>query len=387
MNLKDGINDWNKPFIIQNENEHTIYVLSKGSLEFDFGYSYYSLQSNMILGIFPSERYSINLKSDDIYGYKITFSLTKKEKLHTLFNRTFSNSKYINAADYIQLFDILKSISSMSFEHKQHAESHMLASLLYLLFSSSKQEEGINDKSRKYAEQSISYMSSQLFNNLTLEDLAQQVSICKHHYLRLFKKVTGMPPMTYFLKMKVNKAAELLTATEMSISMISDKLNFSSDAHFSNVFKTHMSVSPTIYRKQHLLYKERYIEDSQSYNKRAHSLLQTIIDSSPDLIFYKNTDSVLLGCNDAFCRIMGHSKAEIIGKTDRELFPESEARFYYEKDMHMLEMGKPQRNKEWMTYPDGTAKRFEVFKAPFYDSVGNISGIIGISRDITSEED
>ena len=93
--------------------------------------------------------------------------------------------------------------------------------------------------------------------------------------------------MTYFLKMKVNKAAELLTTTQLSVNTIAEKLNFSSDAHFSSVFKKNTSASPTTYRKHHLLYKERYMEDSKAYNKQAHSLLQTIIDSSPDLIFIK----------------------------------------------------------------------------------------------------
>ncbi len=387
MDIQDGVSDWNKPFIMQNEKEHSVYILQKGSLELNFGFSHYLVKPGMITGIFPGEKYSASLRSDDIYGYKITFTLNKKEEINTLFNRAFSSKKSLPVSDYgMQLIEFLISLNSLPFEQKQKAESHMLSTFFYLLFSSNKQEEDVTDKNRKYVEQTISYMNSRIYSKLSLEDLAAHINICKHHYLRLFKKVTGMPPMTYFIKMKVNKAAELLTTTQMSINTIAEKLNFSSDAHFSSVFKKHTSVRPTIYRKHHLLYKERYMVDSKEYNKQAHSLLQTIIDASPDMIFYKNQDSVLLGCNTAFCRIMGLSKSQIIGNTDWDLFPEDEARFYHEIDMHVLEMGKPNRNKEWMTFPDGTAKKFEVYKAPFYDSVGQVKGILGISRDITSED-
>ena len=65
------------------------------------------------------------------------------------------------------------------------------------------------------------------------------------------------------------------------------------------------------------------------------------------------------------------------------LFPKEEAAFYYQKDSFVLKTGKPQRNIEWMRYPDGVARRFQVFKAPYYNKEGKIIGLAGISRDIT----
>ena len=55
----------------------------------------------------------------------------------------------------------------------------------------------------------------------------------------------------------------------------------------------------------------------------------------------------------------------------------------YQKDSFVLKTGKPQRNIEWMRYPDGVARRFQVFKAPYYNKEGKIIGLVGISRDIT----
>ena len=80
---------------------------------------------------------------------------------------------------------------------------------------------------------------------------------------------------------------------------------------------------------------------------------------------------------------MGLEKSQIIGKTDWMLFPKEEAAFYYQKDSFVLKTGKPQRNIEWMRYPDGVARRFQVFKAPYYNKEGKIIGLVGISRDIT----
>jgi PAS domain S-box-containing protein len=384
MDLKEGVNDWNKPFIIQNDNLYSVYILSKGSLEFSFGFNHFLLKSNMILCVFPSEKYSVTLNSENIQGYKISFKLSKKEELYILINHSFLGNRCQKVSTYgIKLIELYDPIGSASQENELIAESHMLSAFFYLLLNDKQNEEKTNSKSKLYVEQTIKFMSNNLDNKLTLEDLSNEVCLCKHHYLRLFKSATGIPPMTYFTKMKINRASELLATTSYQIFEIAEMLSFSSDAHFSSVFKKYMSVSPTIYREHHHLYKERYIKDSKEYNMHAHSLLQTIIDSSPDLIFYKNKNSVLLGCNTSFCKVMGMSKSEIIGKTDWELFPKGEATFYNDIDMNILEMGKPQRNQEWMTYPDGTAKKFEVYKAPFYDGPGNITGILGISRDIT----
>ncbi len=119
---------------------------------------------------------------------------------------------------------------------------------------------------------------------------------------------------------------------------------------------------------------------------RQRTLLRSLIDSIPDLIFYKNRESVYLGCNASFERYAGRKESELVGKTDLDLFPREVAEFFRQKDREMLAEGKPRRNEEQLQYPDGRKAVVEVLKTPFYDLGGQVQGLIGISRDITDRK-
>ena len=58
----------------------------------------------------------------------------------------------------------------------------------------------------------------------------------------------------------------------------------------------------------------------------APKLLRSVLDATPDLIFYKDQDSVYLGCNRAFEAFANHRESEIIGRTDFDFF-DSQADF------------------------------------------------------------
>lgn len=111
--------------------------------------------------------------------------------------------------------------------------------------------------------------------------------------------------------------------------------------------------------------------------------LRTLLDSIPDLIFYKDTKGFYLGCNRAFEDFTGKSEKEVFGSTDFELFPLDLALFFREMDRLMFLQNGPRRNEEWVTYPDGRRVFLETLKTPNRDTDGNLLGLIGVGRDIT----
>jgi len=113
------------------------------------------------------------------------------------------------------------------------------------------------------------------------------------------------------------------------------------------------------------------------------NLLQTLINSIPDLIFYKDLEGKYFGCNKAFETFAGRPEEGLIGLTDFDLFPEEVASFFREMDRQMLSRRVAHRNEEWVDYPDGKRILLDTLKTPFYDDNGNTLGLIGISRDIT----
>ena len=124
-------------------------------------------------------------------------------------------------------------------------------------------------------------------------------------------------------------------------------------------------------------------EEVEGQLQRNNALLASLIDAIPDLIFYKNTNSVYLGCNKEFTHFLGRSKDEIIGQNDLNFFPEEVAEFFRGKDREMFRAGVLRRNEEWVEYPDGRRVLLDTIKTPFFDSDNTLLGLIGISRDIT----
>jgi len=125
-----------------------------------------------------------------------------------------------------------------------------------------------------------------------------------------------------------------------------------------------------------------YIEHLRSNNL----LLSSIINLIDDLIFYKDKDFKYIGCNTAFLNFINKSPEELIGKDDFEIFDHEVARIFRHNDKLMLAEDKARSNEEWVTYPDGSMVYLLTKKIPFaYDDAN--TGILGISRDITSLEE
>lgn len=119
---------------------------------------------------------------------------------------------------------------------------------------------------------------------------------------------------------------------------------------------------------------------------KERTLLLSLINSIPDLIYYKDYDGAYLGCNRAFEEFIGKSEKEIIHKTDKEFFPKDIADFYMKQDKSILDLGHSRRKDEWITYPDGKKVLVDTFKIPLLDPAGNIFGLIGVSRDVTDKK-
>lgn len=130
---------------------------------------------------------------------------------------------------------------------------------------------------------------------------------------------------------------------------------------------------------------EMYIKLYQDYREK-QALLKSLIDSVPDLIFYKDTNGVYLGCNAAFEKFAGKTEKEIVGLTDKEIFPNAEAESFINSDKEMFDIKAFRREEEKVTFPNGTEVFYETLKTPYYDFDGNLIGVIGISRDITERK-
>lgn len=120
--------------------------------------------------------------------------------------------------------------------------------------------------------------------------------------------------------------------------------------------------------------------------QRKQILLKSLINSIPDLVFYKDPNSVFIGCNKAFEKYIGKSENELIGLTDYEIADRESAENYRKIDADLIKTQSTSIFEEVILDPDGSKVYLETLKSPYYDSNGDIIGLIGISRDVTERK-
>jgi PAS domain S-box-containing protein len=116
-------------------------------------------------------------------------------------------------------------------------------------------------------------------------------------------------------------------------------------------------------------------------------LLHSLINSIPDLVFYKDTDGVYLGCNFAFEEFSGHFiQGGASRHTDSDFYPSDVAEEFAETDRQVLASKETLRYENQITHSDGREIILETRKSPYYGPDNELIGVIGISRDITKEK-
>ena len=114
-------------------------------------------------------------------------------------------------------------------------------------------------------------------------------------------------------------------------------------------------------------------------------LLRTLIDGLPDNIFVKDRQSRFLISNLAHVRTLGATRPdEVMGKSDRDIFPAEAANQYYEDEQALMKSGQPLNREETVMIPGTSEKRWvQTTKVPLRDKQGTVVGLMGINRDIT----
>jgi PAS domain S-box-containing protein len=121
---------------------------------------------------------------------------------------------------------------------------------------------------------------------------------------------------------------------------------------------------------------------------RERDLWRTLLDNSPDHIYFKDTQSRFIKSSKAQALQFGvKSPDEMVGKTDFDFFTEAHARPAFEDEQEIIRTGQPMVAKEEReVWKDGHVTWASSTKMPMRDGAGKIIGIMGISRDITGRK-
>ena len=96
----------------------------------------------------------------------------------------------------------------------------------------------------------IAFMKANLHRRVTLADLAKVVHLSPGYFIHLFKAETGVSPIAYLLRLRIERASQLLVTTFLSVKEIIAEVGYNSKSDFSLHFRKHFGMTPTEYRKQ-----------------------------------------------------------------------------------------------------------------------------------------
>ena len=95
----------------------------------------------------------------------------------------------------------------------------------------------------------VDYMHKNYNKYITISELAEIFYMHPTYLIRKFKSLYGVPPLVYFSNIKIKKAIDLLSSTNLTIKEVASKLGMDDASYFSRWFKKHIGFSPLEYRK------------------------------------------------------------------------------------------------------------------------------------------
>lgn len=110
-------------------------------------------------------------------------------------------------------------------------------------------EEEVSEHSVRI-EEVLSYINEHIDQPLTLESLAQHVSLSPFYFSRVFKRETGYTLREYLINTRINAARFYLRTTQLSIKEITYRCGYGSDSTFCTTFKRITGMTPLEYRNQ-----------------------------------------------------------------------------------------------------------------------------------------
>ncbi len=135
--------------------------------------------------------------------------------------------------------------------------------------------------------------------------------------------------------------------------------------------------------------KAQIVERSKAEKalRESREVLTQVIDNIPNCIYWKDADSVYIGCNANFLNFIDIEKSEdLIGKTDRDLGIDKEfADFLYESAERVMSLNIPEFHAHEMFNAQGEITTLDIGMIPYHDDEGTVIGMICIMEDVSSK--
>ncbi|HEX9060967.1 MAG TPA: AraC family transcriptional regulator [Clostridia bacterium] len=220
--------------IIKPNQPHKLSIKSESGCEFivlSFGFV---SQKNSEFSEVSLEDF-LNFVNSKENGAFIALKVSQKNEIITLLNRILKEmvnneigSDFLNRLMVLELFVFISRALKMEWENSIKFKSPKLKELIQI---------------------SVNFINNNYERDISLGDIARFVFLSPSYFTRAFKDEMGLSPINYLLKVRVERAKELLGETDTKISNIALSVGFSNQQRFNEIFKKYSGITPLQYRK------------------------------------------------------------------------------------------------------------------------------------------
>lgn len=233
--------------------DYTIGVIFEGQMDAFVDGTKKQLNKASIITINPDETHACQTKYKEGYKHYSIYlkpNFIKKLQDENFFDKEliFSKGSLQNeylAANLIRL--IAQNENNLS--SKLDFECQMVSTLNTLFLSNSKAKLQLSLSSHdKMIEKAKEFINDNISNDLSLDDISNELDISKYHFLRLFKQKTFLSPHSYLMLKRIEKAKDSLQKGE-SLVNTAYMCGFNDQSHLNRRFKSQVGITPGEYRK------------------------------------------------------------------------------------------------------------------------------------------
>lgn len=223
----------NDIIIIKPRQYHKFIVKSKISEFIVLNFTFENQQNEGISDI-PLEDFLNFVKGKESGAY-ITLKVSQKNEIITILNRILverqSNdigSEFLNYLLILELFVLISRALKMEWENSIKNKSPKLKELIHA---------------------AVNFINNNFERDISLGDIARYVFLSPSYFTRAFKEEIGTSPINYLLRVRIERAKELLVETDEKVGEIALSVGFSNQQRFNELFKKHTGMTPLKYRK------------------------------------------------------------------------------------------------------------------------------------------
>ena len=211
-----------------------------------------AIAKGQIMILFPGQWHSYQpLKDIGWNEYYIGF---EGSIIDSIINKSFisSQNQVLDVGTSEELVNLFSTAIRVAKEDKKSAQQYLAGIVFHILgmilaLSQNKNYEA--RESTQVIERAKIIMGENIHKDIDVKEIASKLGTSYSWFRKFFKEYTGYAPAQYFQELKLRKAKELLTETNLPIKEIAYELNFSSIEYFLSFFKQRVNITPSEYRK------------------------------------------------------------------------------------------------------------------------------------------